>query len=78
MKLSFDSVNGYRVDVPGDQTGEYIEQGDCFKFLEFVGERFVRLNGTWVHRYHDQRNPDNYRSTEQLLDMYEAYKAILV
>lgn len=72
MKLSFDSVIGYRVDLPGDQTGEYIRQEDAFAFSEWVGSSYIRLNGVWCHK-HKPQIPDNYRTTQELYDAWKKY-----
>lgn len=51
----------------------YIPKPD-FGFAEWVGPHYVRLNGYWVRKYADQRNKDNYLSSEKLYKLYKDLK----
>ena len=37
-----------------------------FGFAEWLGRNYIRLNKVWVHRYADQRDENNLKTTEQL------------
>jgi hypothetical protein len=37
-----------------------------FGFAEWLGRNYIRLNKVWVHRYADQRDENNWKTTEQL------------
>ena len=71
MKLSFDPVNGYRVNLPGDQSGEYVKKEDCLAFAEWAASTHARFSDAWCHRYKSPLNPDNLLTTEQLFEYYE-------
>lgn len=43
----------------------------CFEFAEWVGENYVRLNNVWVHRFSDQRDSKNWKTSEQLYDYWK-------
>jgi len=37
-----------------------------FGFAEWLGRNYIRLNKVWVHRYANQRDDKNWKTTEQL------------
>ncbi len=74
MKLSFDPINGYRVNLPGDQTGEYLRQGDALAFAEWAAEYYIRMHVFWCHKFVDQRNPDNWQTTEQVFEDWKNHR----
>lgn len=39
---------------------------DVWRFAEWCGLTYTRLNGCWVHRHADQRNKDNFKDTGEL------------
>lgn len=75
MKLSFDPVNGYRVDLPGDQTGEYMKVEDVFDFMEWVGVNYDRLTAVWCHKNKPSTNPDNWLTTQELYDAWKEHES---
>ena len=44
----------------------------AIRFAEWACRSYMRLNGCWVHRYSDQRNIDNHKSTKELYDLWLA------
>jgi len=53
-----------------------METKEAFKFAEWLGQHFVRLHMVWVHKYHDQRDRNNYRTTEELYERWLDNKKI--
>lgn len=41
-----------------------------FKFTEWLGETYIRLNQVWVHRYSSQLHKENWKTTEELYELY--------
>lgn len=41
-----------------------------FKFTEWLGETYIRLNQVWVHRYSSQIHKENWKTTEELYELY--------
>lgn len=41
-----------------------------FAFAEWAAGNYIRLHGTWVHKFADQRKKENYINTEQLWEKY--------
>jgi len=41
-----------------------------FAFAEWAAGNYIRLHGTWVHKFADQRNEENFISTEELWERY--------
>jgi len=39
-------------------------------FAEWCGDNYVKLHGVWVHRFNSQIDSNNYKTTEQLLTLY--------
>ena len=42
-----------------------------FKFAEWLGENYIRLHEVWVHRYNNQLDEKNYKTTEDLYVWWE-------
>ena len=43
---------------------------DTWRFAEWLGEHYVKLNGCWVGRYSDQRNKDDWHETGELWSIW--------
>lgn len=41
------------------------------EFLEWCGLNYIRLHGCWVHRFASQLENENWKSTEQLYQIYK-------
>jgi hypothetical protein len=41
-----------------------------FKFTEWIGVNYIRLKDVWIHRYSDQRDRRNWKTTEELYDKW--------
>lgn len=41
-----------------------------FAFAEWAAGNYIRLHGTWLHKFADQRKKENYISTEELWEKY--------
>jgi hypothetical protein len=44
---------------------------EAFAFAEFMGLHYIRLHEVWVYKYSDQRNKDNWRTTETLYEIWK-------
>ncbi|MFT7614316.1 MAG: hypothetical protein ACI9J3_003298 [Parvicellaceae bacterium] len=44
----------------------------AFQFAEWLGENYVKLHGTWVHRFSSQLDQRNWKPTK---DLFEKFKA---
>lgn len=41
-----------------------------FGFAEWCGRNYIRMNKVWCHRYVDQRDEKNWKTSEQLYKLY--------
>lgn len=41
-----------------------------FEFAEWLNMNYIRLNKVWVHKYADQRNKINWKTTEELYEFW--------
>lgn len=61
-------IGVHRVKKPKEKT---VKKSISLKFTEWLGFHYVRLNGFWCHRYRDQRNEENWKTTEELFVHFE-------
>jgi len=47
---------------------------EMFDFAEWASFHYVRLHGVWVHKYKNQSDPSNHRSTKEIYDFYRLVK----
>lgn len=43
----------------------------CFEFTEWVGLHYLRMNKVWCHKFRDQRDKENWITTEELYKYWE-------
>ena len=41
-----------------------------FEFAEWLGRNYIRMNKVWCHRYVDQRDEKNWKTSQQLYDFW--------
>jgi hypothetical protein len=41
-----------------------------FGFAEWLGRNYIRMNKVWCHRYVDQRDENNWKTSEQLYNLW--------
>ena len=42
-----------------------------FEFAEWLGETHIRATEVWIHRYVNQTNKRNWKTTEELFDFWK-------
>lgn len=47
---------------------------DIIAFSEWAGWNYIRHHGCWVGKYMDQRNKENWYSTEKLIEIFQSLK----
>ena len=47
------------------------------EFIEWIGTNYVKCHGGWFHRYSDQRNINNVKTTDELREIYRGHKQII-
>lgn len=55
---------------------DMLTKTEALKFAEFTGLYYVRLHKVWVHRYANQSEKENWRTTEQVYEEYLENKEI--
>lgn len=50
--------------------GAQFMKEQLFEFIEWLGYHHLRLNEIWVHKYADQRDQNNWKTTEQLYQFW--------
>jgi hypothetical protein len=66
-------------EVPERQRGFQLVSGNLnlstdFKFAEWCASNYVRLNKVWCNKYNDQTDSKNWKTTEQLFEIYGKHK----
>lgn len=70
--LTHDLITVFKHHCP-EQTGtnpHVVRSLPDFKFTEWLGETYIRLNQVWVHRYSSQLHKENWKTTEELYELY--------
>ena len=69
-----DGGNPYGSSEKCVQIAETHAKDEAIGFVEWTCGRYIKLHSVWVGIYSDQRNKDNWRTTEQLYSEYEIYQ----
>ncbi len=41
------------------------------EFIEWVGLHYIRMNKVWCHKFRDQRDKDNWKTTQELYELFK-------
>lgn len=53
-----------------DNDNIFIPKMDLMKFTEWVGNNYVRLGSVWCHRFKNQLDKDNHKTTNELFHIW--------
>ena len=45
---------------------------EMVEFVEYCGKSYTRLHGVWCHKYADQRDKSNWKTTSDLLAQFRS------
>ncbi len=57
-------------DIDCSHWGNNIE----FEFTEWVGLHYLRMNKVWCHKFRDQRDKKNWKTTDELYKLFKSNK----
>jgi hypothetical protein len=63
-------LNQYEAETEQLYKPDVVRSLPDFKFTEWLGETYIRLNQVWVHRYSSQLHKENWKTTEELYELY--------
>lgn len=50
---------------------EVLNIKEFFKFTEWVGLHYLRMKDVWCHKFNNQMDKENWKTTEELYKLWE-------